>query len=97
MYSVFLSLGYTQSLCLSPILSHFVAALGSAQTAESLTMMPIIHQLHCWIHDTHPEQCNTAPTQMCTETHTDTPQTHVYKCKCNKVTLRAEENILENL
>lgn len=76
MYSVVLSLGNTQSLCLSPILSLscYVEAIGSAQTAESLTMMPIIRWLHCWVHDTQPARCNTA--HIHTHKHTDTPQTH---------------------
>lgn len=75
MCSVFLSLVYIQFICLSPSLSHFVAALRSAHTAEMLTMIPIIHSLHCWIHGIHPAQGNTAATQN-VHTHRGTSQIH---------------------
>lgn len=77
MCSVFLSLVYIQFICLSPSLSHFVAALRSAHTAEMLTMIPIIHSLHCWIHGIHPAQGNTAATQN-VHTHIYTEALHKY-------------------
>lgn len=71
-YKYVLSLSVIRYTRLSPLVSHFSAALGSAQTAESLTVMPIIWLFHCWIHDTYPATAHS--TNTCT---------HNYKCACN--------------